>query len=90
MRVVVGKPGIGVRLVWLIRVFMSVSSMVVLVLYHIILFGEVFHSFVAVVAGGFVGAGLFTSRSLGTSRKMFLKKFKQIFCWPSFDSEGAE
>ena len=53
-------------------------------------FREVFHSFVAVVAGGFVGAGLFTSRSLGTSRKMFLKKFKQIFCWPSFDSEGAE
>ena len=89
MRVVVGKLGIGVRLVWLIRVFIFVSSMVVLVLYHIILFGEVFHSFVAVVAGGFVGAGLFTSRSLGTSWKMFLKKFKQIFCWPSIDPEGA-
>ena len=89
MRVVVGKPGVGVRSVWLVRVFIFVSSMVVPVLYHIILFREVFHSFVAVVAGGFVGAGLFTSRSLGTSRKMFLKKFKQIFCWPSFDPEGA-
>ena len=86
----VGKLGIGVRSVWLVRVFIFVSSMVVLVLYHIILFGEVFHSFVAVVAGGFVGAGLFTSRSLGTSRKMFLKRFKQIFCWPGVDSEGAE
>ena len=81
---------LSARPVWLFVVSVSVSSMVVLVLYHIILFGEVFYSFVAVVAGGFVGAGVFTSRSLGASRKMFLKKFKQIFCWPSFDSEGAE
>ena len=81
---------LSARPVWLFVVSVFVSSMVVLVLYHIILFGEVFYSFVAVVAGGFVGAGVFTSRSLGTSRKMFLKKFKQIFCWPSFDSEGSE
>ena len=71
MRVVVGKLGIGVRLVWLIRVFISVSSMVVLVLYHIILSGEVVHVYVAIVAGGSVGAGLSTSGSLGTSWKMF-------------------
>ena len=67
MRVVVGKLGIGVRLVWLIRVFISVSSMVVLVLYHIILFGEVFYRYIAVVAGGSVGVGLSTSGSVGTS-----------------------
>ena len=71
MRLVVGTLGIGVRLVWLIRVFMSVSSMVVLVLYHIILSGEVVHVYVAIVAGGSVGAGLSTSGSLGTSWKMF-------------------
>ena len=75
MRVVVGKLGIGVRLVWLIRVFIFVSSMVVLVLYHIIQSGEVVHVYVAIVAGGSVGAGLSTSESLGMSWKMFLKKF---------------
>ena len=61
MRVVVGKLGIGVRLVWLVRVFIFVSSMVVLVLYHITLVGEVFHVYVAVVAGGSVGDGPPTS-----------------------------
>ena len=75
MRLVVGKLGIGVRLVWLIRVFIFVSSMVVLVLYHIIQSGEVVHVYVAIVAGGSVGAGLSTSESLGMSWKMFLKKF---------------
>ena len=39
MRVVVDKWGVGVRLVWLIGVFIFVSSMVDLVLYNIILFG---------------------------------------------------
>ena len=75
MRVVVGKLGIGVRLVWLIRVFIFVSSMVVLVLYHIILLGEVFHSFVAVVAGGFVGVGLFITGGPRTCQKMLFKTF---------------
>ena len=75
MRVVVGKLGIGVRLVWLIRVFISVNSMVVLVLYHIIQSGEVVHVYVAIAAGGSVGAGLSTSESLGMSWKMFFRKF---------------
>ena len=39
MRVVVDKWGVGVRLVWLIGIFIFVSSMVDLVLYHIMLFG---------------------------------------------------
>ena len=56
---------------WLFVVSVFVSSMVVLVLYHIILSGEVVYVYVAIVAGGSVGAGLSTSGSLGTSWKMF-------------------
>ena len=71
MRVVDDKRGLDARPVWLVGVSISVSLMVVLVLYH---FGEVFHVYVAIVAGGFVGAGLSTSGSLGTSWKVFLKR----------------
>ena len=63
------------RPVWLFVVSVFVSSMVVLVLYHIIQSGEVVHVYVAIAAGGSVGAGLSTSESLGMSWKMFLKKF---------------
>ena len=52
-----------------------VSSMVFLVLYHIIQSGEVVHVYFAIVAGESVGAGLSTSESLGMSWKMFFKKF---------------
>ena len=55
---------LSARPVWLFVVSVFVSSMVVLVLYHIILSGEFFYVYVAVVAGGSVGAGLSTSGSL--------------------------
>ena len=65
------KQGLDVHAVWLVVISIFVISMVVLVLYHIILSGEAVHVYVAIVAGGSVGAGLSMSGSLGTSWKVF-------------------
>ena len=71
MRVVVDKWGVGVRLVWLIGIFIFVSSMVDLVLYHIILIEEVFHIFLGAVAGGSSGADPSAAGGLYMVLKMF-------------------
>ena len=62
---------LSARPVWLFVVSVFVSSMVVLVLYHIILCGEVFHRYIAVVVGGSVGVSMYASGSVGASWKMF-------------------
>ena len=65
------KQVLDVHAVWLVVISIFVISMVVLVLYHIILCGEVFHRYIAVVVGGSVGVSMYASGSVGTSWKMF-------------------
>ena len=55
------KQVLDVHAVWLVVISIFVMSMVVLVLYHIILCGEVFHRYIAVVVGGSVGVILSAS-----------------------------
>ena len=66
------KQVLDVHAVWLVVISIIVMSMVVLVLYRIILCGEVLHRYIAIVVGGSVGVSMSTSGSVCTSWKMFL------------------
>ena len=69
MRGVDDRRALSARPVWLFVVSVFVSSMVVLVLYHIMLFGNVFNRVIFSVNSGSVGAGFSATGSLRTSWK---------------------